>query len=339
MASSKGQNEEKKDQDAIIFEMIKATKESGQRVRYVLIIIITASILAFAAFWNGISFSWKQNRLERLMTLCEYISKDDSIMHNFKNMVSESGKKKIIEDWVNQFPETVRKSLEKAIEYFQPEKLGKTGIQHLLNNYKTFEEDNVNTIKVPFFGITFDINDLGIISGFSFIIILLIFQYSLDREMQNIRKVDRYIKNEFEDRKKASEFYYILLMNQLFSLSLASHSNSDNHNATGTNSMRPEKRRIIRVLRTMTRVFRNVWFLIVSPKSLFILPVILLFVIVIYDCLTIKIGLKINCEMTIIKIFFSFIFLLALFYLWKMCNIIAKEIEKYLRGIEVEIEN
>jgi hypothetical protein len=44
----------------------------------------------------------------------------------------------------------------------------------------------VNLIRVPFFGVAFDVNDLGTLGGFSFVIILLWFRFSIARELSNL---------------------------------------------------------------------------------------------------------------------------------------------------------
>ena len=42
-------------------------------------------------------------------------------------------------------------------------------------------------IRVPFFGFSFDVNDLGFIGGIGFVIILVCFRLCLSREIDNLR--------------------------------------------------------------------------------------------------------------------------------------------------------
>ena len=47
--------------------------------------------------------------------------------------------------------------------------------------------DNTFTIRVPFFGIGFDINYLGLLSGLGFVIVLVLFRFSITRELDNVK--------------------------------------------------------------------------------------------------------------------------------------------------------
>ncbi len=55
--------------ERITLELVGTTEKASRRVRYILMIIVTASIIAFSSFWNALDFGWKKGRLEVLSTL------------------------------------------------------------------------------------------------------------------------------------------------------------------------------------------------------------------------------------------------------------------------------
>lgn len=74
--------------------------------------------------------------------------------------------------------------------------------------------DNVQYIKIPFFGIAIDVNDLGVVGGFSLVIILLLFRFSLSREIKNLNIS---FKESFM-HGKLCEFYHSLAMRQVLTV-------------------------------------------------------------------------------------------------------------------------
>src|SRR5206468_12598531 len=47
--------------------------------------------------------------------------------------------------------------------------------------------DNSWVIRVPFFGFSFDVNDLGLLGGIGFLTILVCLRFCLSRELNNLR--------------------------------------------------------------------------------------------------------------------------------------------------------
>lgn len=75
--------------------------------------------------------------------------------------------------------------------------------------------DNTFTIKVPFFGITFDVNDLGLLSGFAFLILLILFRFSLMREYENTYLAFEAVE---DDKEILVPFYNLLSMRQVLTI-------------------------------------------------------------------------------------------------------------------------
>lgn len=81
--------------------------------------------------------------------------------------------------------------------------------------------DNIRYIKVPFFGISFDVNDLGTIGGLGLLIILMMYRYSLSREIKNLRYAFATARLQAREEKNPEildKFYHALAMKQVFTV-------------------------------------------------------------------------------------------------------------------------
>jgi hypothetical protein len=72
--------------------------------------------------------------------------------------------------------------------------------------------ENAYTVKVPFFGVAFDVNDLGLIGGIGLIIVLIMMRFSLRSYILSLRMGIK-ASTEFDSEV---EFYEILASRQLF---------------------------------------------------------------------------------------------------------------------------
>jgi hypothetical protein len=98
----------------------------------------------------------------------------------------------------------------------------KLGSNHDNEQYKQFYTavakayvDNALTIRVPFFGFAFDVNDLGLLGGIGFIAILSLLLFSLRSEFINLRLA---FKAAAKKQEQLPIFYDLLAMRQVFTL-------------------------------------------------------------------------------------------------------------------------
>jgi hypothetical protein len=85
-------------------------------------------------------------------------------------------------------------------------------------------------IRIPFFGITVDVNDLGVLGGIGFLLILSCYRFFLHREIANLRisfTVAR-IKPEGSDQDSLASFYSLLAMRQVFTIPEGGHERRSN---------------------------------------------------------------------------------------------------------------
>jgi hypothetical protein len=153
-----------------IHDYVEASWASSNRARFILIVVITASVLVFTAFWNSHQRSWLNKRL--------HLARVAAIGCPSK--------------WSDQVKNALPK--EDQDVYWQSRDFADvrhiSNCEHLADLAKQLEEiqsREVNLIRVPFFGVVLDVNDLGSLGGFAFVIILLWFRFSIARELSNLK--------------------------------------------------------------------------------------------------------------------------------------------------------
>jgi hypothetical protein len=73
--------------------------------------------------------------------------------------------------------------------------------------------ENTFMIRVPFFGFTFDVNDLGILGGLALLILLTILRFCLSREINNLE-----LSFLEASGKPLRKFYHLLAMRQVLTV-------------------------------------------------------------------------------------------------------------------------
>jgi len=168
------------DDQVKIDRYLDAVVEASKRSRTIVLIIVTASVLSFAAFLSSRIGSWPDERLRTAKLAQEYFSIPDSMrkpLPNIENTNPQYFRYSFTKDEI----EKVDKFM-KAYEVTDSAQLHK-----LVDDFNGMLVEHVIMIRIPFFGATFDVNDLGIISGLSFVVLLTMFRFSLTREITNLK--------------------------------------------------------------------------------------------------------------------------------------------------------
>jgi hypothetical protein len=203
-----------------IQDYLNATSEASLRARTVSFLIVAASIVVFAGLLNSLQSSWMLTRIQML----------NHTDHPY--VVRKIGEK----------PDTPGKEYDSYQKRYES----------LYSAYARSYVENTFAIRVPFFGFTFDVNDLGLLGGLALLILLTILRFCLSREINNLDL-------SFPEANRIGqlkELYMLLAMRQVLTV-------------PQTGRYRPKR------------------FLIAIPKILCFLPVIVHASVTIQDALTI----------------------------------------------------
>jgi hypothetical protein len=170
-------------------DYLKAAGDASARTRSVTIAMTVASVVIFGALINSLQHQWM---LERLLAL-------------------DNPRNEYVARKIGPYPQRTGETDEafRAAEgyYYERYKLFYEAVA------KAYVENSLST-KVPLFGFSVDANDIGLIGGAAFVVLLLMYRYSLAREVENLR-IAREQAGYFKQYK---EFYLVLAMQQVFTI-------------------------------------------------------------------------------------------------------------------------
>jgi hypothetical protein len=240
-------------------QYMDAVKEASNRTRQILLVMIVASILVFAAFWNTRQDGWVNSRL-RDATLA----------------VEKLGDAKTTDATA-------------------------APVLYKLQWIQKIRAEQVSQIQVPVIGISFDVNDLGMLGGFAFIVFLIWVNYSVWHLSTNLRLALEFAKN-LDEQEPTQLLYYTyqnLAMRQVLTI--------------------PPKPASIR---TSEGKFKSL--LQKASKLLYALPFIVQTIVVWHDWITTDIGNRYNSNATRIVLIMEIAFwclngilTIICFYIWR----------------------
>jgi hypothetical protein len=176
-------------------QYIQAFSSSSNRVRYVIIVVTVANLFILSQFWSSRPKSWIHARIHAMRDTLETME---------------------------QRRAGANTPLPKAavIRNLMTEDAVKLHLEQLENAYVS----RVVETQIPILGIGFDVNDLGVFGGISFILLLTLLCYCLMRQYENLflclwKVQDIHERDPVESRgSKANLLYHALAMAQVFTL-------------------------------------------------------------------------------------------------------------------------
>jgi hypothetical protein len=160
--------------DFFLGKYLDAAAASSTRSRSILVLMIVASIVIFSASWNSRGGSWLRSRIDCIDAaeqVVDCVRKGTCVPKDFvqlRNGYNETRARECINHY--------------KIDSSQEAKQMHEDLRHFLI-------ENVLTIHAPFFGLTIDVNDLGILGGFTFVVLLLWYQFARWQEWRNLKRV------------------------------------------------------------------------------------------------------------------------------------------------------
>lgn len=192
----------------------------------------------------------------------------------------------------------------KAILYCSAQPVYKLNRQKIMDRVKFMDNDYYDksiSIAVPFFGVVIDVNDLGLFSGITFIIILIMLRFSLNRELNNIN----HFFSVTQSSKNSNLYYDLLGMYQIFTVHVGINPASNSHSA---------------------KIKNPLWRYV--PRLLLLLPVFSYIYVYLNDFSTLIEGMINSASSTSFISISSTLFLLIISYLTFICLRILGRIER-----------
>ena len=271
--------------DNSIQEICETSNSSSSTTRSVLYVLVIVNVMALVSVLNSHKYNWSYNRIEGLKDSISFYKKDTAIE------LAEKKEKSILKLLIltKQLENTIRSDI-----------------------------DNFQTVRIPLFGNTFDVNNLGVVSGITFCILLVFLRFTLAREINNLKIAlssisERYIEtankedfivlldlmyaNNQTNALKAINFtrrqhhYHYLSMNEIFNLPPLKYSVFDYSSNTH---------------KVLMKIF---WF-----------PFVIYVIILLNDLITINYGLAVSPIHTGICFGLSIVFLFLIMVLSKSCT-------------------
>lgn len=223
----------------VLKDYLETASDASRRTRFNTIVMLVASVLVFVSILNSADFGWITLRLralrhktsaytvrkfpllcecdkqvqEKQKELCESLEKEEGpqdLLWKIREINRE------IKGLAAKFPldpgarEVKRKALESNRQELCNEEYAM--LTSLYDAMQKSASDTKYTVRVPFFGIAFDINDIGILGGFSLWIILILLRLSLRHQIISLRVG---FKEAFAGGHE-KDFYQILAARQVF---------------------------------------------------------------------------------------------------------------------------
>jgi hypothetical protein len=174
-----------------LVKMLEAAADSAKRGRALIFVITFGSIIAFAAAWKALPFSWSQSRVRAVIAAVDYLQDETAKAGNQQARTQIALRRQKMlglgdnkEAWVEH--------LKQGEQYVQSH--GFVDVPHARTFLDALERERLETVvrvHLPIVGITFDVNDLGMIAGMSFIALMFALRLVLRRELENVKIVFR----------------------------------------------------------------------------------------------------------------------------------------------------
>jgi hypothetical protein len=307
-------------------DYLKGAADASNRTRVIMLAMVVASVLAFVSFLNTMNLeigwirgsnpnanlqlkSWKLARLERI-----------------GDPRSDYVHQKLCGQPCALYADSARTPAPASQETRSVET--RTAPSEFVNSanadlrYRQFYAaaardyvDNAFTVRVPFFGVAFDVNDLGLLVGIGFVTILLLLRFSIRSEIISLRISFKSVRAmSKEPREMLERFYDLLAMRQVFTLPRLKVDKLliEHHGEEEWSSHEPNW---------------TVWVLRGSLKFICCLPFLVYSLVALHDLRgTAQIGKSIDPDHFMALIvytctFWALIFLLTLWCLWKLVQI------------------
>lgn len=298
-------------------DYLKTAEEAAKRSRTIVIVLLVASVLTFMGFLNSMKANWMLHRiwvLNEVGTLTETELEGlplkqadrDRILNDIKYRDARIGPPPKPPDNNKDSVKNNAESGTKEDKAKKEDEFYRRRFDHFYTALMNSYIENSYTIRVPFFGVTFDINDLGVLGGAGLLIILFWYLIALMREIDNLKwSFKMAIAKLGHSGEGTQEFYHLLAMAQVLTVP----------------RMHGSKRLVVSH----------------TPKVFVILPVAVHWMLTKYDCSSLDIGIQIDRAHTLLNVKIEVALLLAILLLTVGCLLKGREINRFWTRMWMDI--
>lgn len=319
--------EEKVKSEEDLSAFIMSVNVAAQRARSLNVTMVIASILVFMGFLNSFDYGWTRQRISKLaLPDSEYSLKVINIDKSQKDKWKEYLKKEPIpnNEKTDEDKDFERKKKRYTDKYTELEKL------FINNSY---------TIKIPFFNIVFDINDLGLFGGIWLFSLLVLLRLSIRNEQSCLRvafgtAISTYAQGSKIDLDKLKLFYKKIALTQVFTFPLLKDKNL------------PEKIEVknqsaINLLQTQSLHWTTTrkWYLKNLPRLNYLFPVIAHLCVCLNDFTSLSIAEDIGFIHTYITFFSTLVLFILICWFALECFFKSLEVDRLWDYMHHGIDN
>ncbi|HYE55907.1 MAG TPA: hypothetical protein VD996_13740 [Chitinophagaceae bacterium] len=160
--------------DPAIQQICDASNATSNSTRSVLYVLVLVNVLALITVLNSINWNWTDARI-----------------HHAKKTIDTLRQKELAAT-----DETDKKRYQDSISVHS----------EVLKLHERSNVENYINIRVPIIGNAFDVNNLGIVAGVSFTILLFILRFTLGREIANLRLALNAITKRYPNNANERDF-------------------------------------------------------------------------------------------------------------------------------------
>jgi hypothetical protein len=223
--------------DDLTLKALEKTKDASDRGRWVLLAMQLACIVVFMAAWHEVPDSWTYARLKTARAAVWFLDCGPQEHPELSSTELKAELNKNQHDWchftqdsspqppppaLTQYNSQCKKTnpgpfcdyeIERAKIFIARRGLTPTQARKYLESLEASFVERTMNVTVPFLGITLDTNDLGLLGGITFFLLLSWLLYSLRREEENVAMLFASTRDE-----DLLPIYQLLSMAQVFTI-------------------------------------------------------------------------------------------------------------------------
>lgn len=273
--------------DSRLQKYLDLSVSASNRSKATLLTVGVAAVLTVAACWKALPNHWFHIRYRAAIDAYNYWEYAETHVDRGLERLKQSQLTDAEQDRI-----TRGKRITDAIPL-----VSKEHAFSYLQEAQRQRQEHVRTIRLPLFLVTFDINDLGFLTGISFSLLLFILTLVLRRETECVAESFEYAASV--NARHLRHAYITLAMAQMVHIPRSLIERREDHG----------------------------WRF--ASRLLIGLPVLVEFLVLVLDLLTIPLGALLDMNMTVITIFVGLLGLILSFWLTRCCVAEVVEIEKH----------